>query len=371
MVARRLLAERAAVRGRRLRRADHQRLLAGPRTVLRARRGDPDRARRADEVLATCDDAPRTAPAIAERARARAARARAQPHRSTHRAARAAQALRASRVVADGVRRRAETRCTAMKLVIFGLAVSSSWGNGHATLWRGLSGALLGAGHRSSSSSATCPTTPRIAICTELPRRRAGALSRLGGDRAPRAARELARRRRRHGHVLLPGRRRRRRELVLEPRAPLRVFYDLDTPVTLARLARRRAGRLPRPRAGLRDFDLVLSYTGGARARRAARRGSARGASRRSTARRSASCTARSPPRRATARDLSYLGTYAADRQAALEALFVEPARRAARRALRDRRRAVPGRLSLDARTSTSSATCRRPSTRRSTAPRA
>jgi hypothetical protein len=25
-----------------------------------------------------------------------------------------------------------------MKLVIFGLTVSSSWGNGHATTWRGL-----------------------------------------------------------------------------------------------------------------------------------------------------------------------------------------------------------------------------------------
>ncbi len=30
----------------------------------------------------------------------------------------------------------------AMKLVIFGLTVSSSWGNGHATLWRGLCAAL-------------------------------------------------------------------------------------------------------------------------------------------------------------------------------------------------------------------------------------
>ena len=29
-----------------------------------------------------------------------------------------------------------------MKLVVFGLTVSSSWGNGHATLWRGLSRAL-------------------------------------------------------------------------------------------------------------------------------------------------------------------------------------------------------------------------------------
>ena len=29
-----------------------------------------------------------------------------------------------------------------MKIVIFGLTVSSSWGNGHATLWRGLIRAL-------------------------------------------------------------------------------------------------------------------------------------------------------------------------------------------------------------------------------------
>src|SRR3954451_2017900 len=29
-----------------------------------------------------------------------------------------------------------------MKMVIFGLTVSSSWGNGHATLWRGLISAL-------------------------------------------------------------------------------------------------------------------------------------------------------------------------------------------------------------------------------------
>jgi spore maturation protein CgeB len=35
-----------------------------------------------------------------------------------------------------------------MKLVIFGLTVSSSWGNGHATLWRGLWRALTRRGHR-------------------------------------------------------------------------------------------------------------------------------------------------------------------------------------------------------------------------------
>ena len=34
-----------------------------------------------------------------------------------------------------------------MKIVIFGLTVSSSWGNGHATLWRGLIRSLSRRGH--------------------------------------------------------------------------------------------------------------------------------------------------------------------------------------------------------------------------------
>ena len=34
-----------------------------------------------------------------------------------------------------------------MHFVIFGLSVSSSWGNGHATLWRGLLAALARRGH--------------------------------------------------------------------------------------------------------------------------------------------------------------------------------------------------------------------------------
>ena len=35
-----------------------------------------------------------------------------------------------------------------MKFVVFGLTISSSWGNGHATLWRGLCSALGNRGHR-------------------------------------------------------------------------------------------------------------------------------------------------------------------------------------------------------------------------------
>jgi spore maturation protein CgeB len=35
-----------------------------------------------------------------------------------------------------------------MKIVVFGLSISSTWGNGHATLWRGLCRALARRGHR-------------------------------------------------------------------------------------------------------------------------------------------------------------------------------------------------------------------------------
>src|SRR5690606_8112058 len=50
--------------------------------------------------------------------------------------------------------------------------------------------------------------------------------------------------------------------LVLDSAAELRVFYDLDTGVTLSRV--RQGERVPYlPEAGLGGFDLVLSYTGG------------------------------------------------------------------------------------------------------------
>src|SRR2546423_4655067 len=37
--------------------------------------------------------------------------------------------------------RERSSRC-GMKIVVFGLTITSSWGNGHATLWRGLCKAL-------------------------------------------------------------------------------------------------------------------------------------------------------------------------------------------------------------------------------------
>ena len=51
-------------------------------------------------------------------------------------------------------------------------------------------------------------------------------------------------------------------ELLLTSNPRLRVFYDLDTPVTLECLSTGRPLSYIGPR-GLADFDLVLSYTGG------------------------------------------------------------------------------------------------------------
>ena len=56
-----------------------------------------------------------------------------------------------------------------MKLVIFGLTVSSSWGNGHATLWRGLLRALGLRRHRAVFFERDVPYYARRRDLTELP----------------------------------------------------------------------------------------------------------------------------------------------------------------------------------------------------------
>ena len=45
----------------------------------------------------------------------------------------------------EGQRRRRQLR--RVELVVFGLTISTSWGNGHATLWRALASALSRLGH--------------------------------------------------------------------------------------------------------------------------------------------------------------------------------------------------------------------------------
>lgn len=211
-----------------------------------------------------------------------------------------------------------------MKLVVFGLTVSSSWGNGHATLWRGLCRALGELGHRVVFFEKNAPYYAQHRDMRDLPGGGDLVLYPEWNEARQRAAAELA-----DADVAVTTSycpdAVAAAELLLASRAQT-VFYDLDTPVTLARLQAGETIPYIGPR-GLTDFDLVLSYTGGAALDELRHRLGARfvlplyG--------HVDPIVHRPAPRQPRFEaDLSYLGTYAADRQAALEQLFLEPARR-------------------------------------------
>jgi spore maturation protein CgeB len=211
-----------------------------------------------------------------------------------------------------------------MKLVIFGLTISSSWGNGHATLWRGLCKGLARLGHEVVFFERDAPYYASNRDWHTMPHGEL-VLYDSWSTVAPRAQRELADADAAIVTSYCPDAVLAAEAICAAPR-PVSAFYDLDTPVTLARL--RSGERVPYvPAGGLAEFDLVLSYTGG----------SALAELESSLGAREAQPlyghvdpdvhhrVAHVDRYRA---DLSYLGTYAADRQPALERLFLEPARR-------------------------------------------
>ncbi|HET8547285.1 MAG TPA: glycosyltransferase [Bryobacteraceae bacterium] len=211
-----------------------------------------------------------------------------------------------------------------MKIVIFGLSVSSSWGNGHATLWRGLCSALHGMGHRVVFFERD---VPYYASHRDLHELHGGelVLYRDWSDAAARAQIHLS-----EGDAAMvtsfcpDGVA--ASELILASPVPLRVFYDLDTPVTLAKLDAGEELSWIGPR-GLRDFDLVLSYTGGRALDELQQRLGARAvAPLYGSVDPEVHRPADAMPEFAC--DLSYLGTYAEDRQSGVERLLIEPARR-------------------------------------------
>jgi spore maturation protein CgeB len=211
-----------------------------------------------------------------------------------------------------------------MKLVIFGLSVSSSWGNGHATLWRGLLRALAKQHHKAVFFERDVPYYAANRDLVELP----GVdlilysswdqiLSRASSHVADADAVMVT-------SYCPDGAAASTLCLAARP-GVTRAFYDLDTPITLERL---RVGEpVPYlPEGGLSGFDITLSFTGGAaldelRSRLGARSvaplyGSV-----------DPSVHRRVPARDEYRADLSYLGTHAPDRKQALIDLFVEPAR--------------------------------------------
>ncbi len=211
-----------------------------------------------------------------------------------------------------------------MRIVVFGLTISSSWGNGHATLWRGLCRALARLGHSVLFYERDVPYYAGARDCWDVPGGKL-ILYPEWAEIAARARRDVA-----EADVAMvtsycpDGIA--ATDLVLESARALSAFYDLDTPVTLSRLHRGETLSYIGSE-GLAGFDLVLSYTGGAALEQLQARLGARlvaplyGHADPDVHRPSAAADHYRS-------DLSYLGTFAADRQAALETLFVEPARR-------------------------------------------
>ena len=212
-----------------------------------------------------------------------------------------------------------------MKLVIFGLSISSSWGNGHATIWRGLCGALARQGHDVTFFERD---VPYYAAHRDLQNSDDYELVLYSewNDAEPRVREALRSAEAAIVTSYCPDAVC-ASDMILNSAVPRRVFYDLDTPVTLERLEQEQAVEYIPP-YGLEPFDLVLSYTGG-RALEGLQSGL--GARRVAPLYGSVDPDLHKPvdPSPQYSADLSYLGTYAPDRQQALEQLFLEPARRA------------------------------------------
>jgi spore maturation protein CgeB len=207
-----------------------------------------------------------------------------------------------------------------LRIVILGLSITSSWGNGHATTYRALMRALHGRGHEVLFLERDTPwyrkhrdlpqppfgKTRLYGSVAELRARWRGALRSadlaIVGSYVPDGIEVI--------------------EWVQRTAGGLVAFYDIDTPVTLAALAAENCPYLiPELIPG---FDLYLSFTGGPVLRHVERRYGARAA-------RALYCSvdpdSHRPEPGAPEWDLGYLGTYSPDRQPSLERLICAPAR--------------------------------------------
>lgn len=210
-----------------------------------------------------------------------------------------------------------------MKLTIFGLTLSSSWGNGHATPYRALLRGLHRQGHhcvfyekdveyyfwrRDFSSCEYCDLV--LYSEWEAVRRRALADAAesdvvMVGSYCPEGARIG--------------------EEVLGLPGPGHVFYDLDTPITLEKLQNGGVDYVTAEQ--IPAYDLYLSFTGGGILRELT---DVWGAKR---ARPLYGCVDPEVYKRVPAREqfeclLSYMGTHSEDRRHKLEELFLGAARR-------------------------------------------
>ena len=206
-----------------------------------------------------------------------------------------------------------------MKLVVLGLSLSSAWGNGHATTFRALLAAFAARGHEVLFLERDMPW---YAAHRDLPDpdfcrlEFYHSLAALEDWRSEIAAADAVMVGSYVPDGVAVGR------FVQAHARGTACFYDIDTPVTLAKLARGDHEYLS-PEL-IPGYAIYFSFTGGptlARLERAFGSPSAR-------ALYCAVDTARYRPLDTPRRwDLSYLGTYSPDRQPVLERLLIEPAR--------------------------------------------
>ena len=217
-----------------------------------------------------------------------------------------------------------------MRLVVLGLSLSSSWGNGHATTFRALLKQFAARGHDILFLERDVPWYASNRDCLDPDYCQLAFYSDLAGLQEWRSEIAAADAVMVGSYVpegVAVGR------LVQETAGGVTAFYDIDTPVTLAKLERGDFEYLS-PEI-IPGYDLYLSFTGGPTLRHIESRYG-------SPAARALYCSVDPdayPPLDVPKKwDLSYLGTYSPDRQPTLEKLLIEPAR-----ALPDRRFVVAG----------------------------
>ncbi|HEV2569576.1 CgeB family protein [Sphingomonas sp.] len=207
-----------------------------------------------------------------------------------------------------------------MKLVVLGLSLSSSWGNGHATTFRALLKAFAARGHsilfleRDKPWYASNRDLGEVDYCRLELYDSPDDLNRWRGEVAAADAVIV-------GSYVPDG-----VEVgawVQRTAQGVTAFYDIDTPVTLAKLERDDFEYLT-PEL-IPGYDVYLSFTGGPTLRHIEDHYG-------SPAARPLYCSVdaeRYRPLDMPKRwDLSYLGTYSPDRQPTLDRLLIEPARR-------------------------------------------
>ena len=214
-----------------------------------------------------------------------------------------------------------------MKITIFGLSITSSWGNGHATTFRALCQALHRRGHRIVffernqewyQSNRDLPGPPYCEVrifetwAEVLPRVRAELRDSdmaMVGSYFPDGIAAL--------------------DEVLESRVAVRAFYDIDTPITVGRLRDHGESDYLHQRQ-LPGLDIYFSFTGGPMLEELQQKFGVPFAV-------PLYCSVDPDKHQELSAkqqfewDLSYMGTYAPDRQPKLEQLLCEPARRRAR----------------------------------------